>query len=125
MTKHRLPYFLAALAFVLVGCSYTCEFEARGAVRDAATGNLIAGATVELRNAAGHPIAGPVSTSAQGAFQFDFAEVPRFKREITGWSLVVEAAGFEPETIAVGPVREPEGDEKTYLIFQVAMRQSP
>jgi hypothetical protein len=40
--------------------------------------------------------------------------------------MVLSAKGFEPETIVIGPVKEPKGgDVMVYLVFQAAMRKSP
>jgi hypothetical protein len=44
---------------------------------------------------------------------------------LAGWTAKVSAEGYEPETIAVGPVKEPKrGDVAAYLIFHVALRKS-
>ena len=132
MTR-RMPYFLiAALVLAVPGCSYNCHFEARGVVRDAADGRPIPNARVELldadRNRTLSSDSGPaaVTTDAQGAFQVAFWTVPSGKDELTGWTAKVSAEGYEPETIAVGPVKEPKrGDVTVYLVFHIALRKAP
>jgi len=121
----REPYFLLLILFLLPGCSYQCHFEARGGVRDAGTGQPIQNARVRLLDANGRRLAHPASTNLQGEFQVAFTTVPSLDVELTGWNMVLSADGFEPETIAVGPVKEPKrGDVTVYLVFQVAMRKS-
>ena len=129
---HRMPYLLvAALALTLPGCSHNCHFEARGVVRDAADGRPVPNARVELLNADGKPhmlssgSPAAVTTDSQGAFQVAFWTVPSVKDELTGWTAKVSAEGYEPETIAVGPVMEPKrGDVTVYLVFHVVLRKA-
>jgi hypothetical protein len=131
MTR-RIPYLLvAAFALPLSGCSYNCHFEARGAIRDAADGRPVQNARVELFRSDGKPhmlasgSAATVTTDPQGQFQVAFWTVPSGKDELTGWTLRVLAEGYEPETITVGPVKEPKrGDVTVYLIFLAALRKA-
>ena len=119
-----IPYLpAAALAVALPGCSYNCHFVARGVVRDAADGRPIPNALVELLNEDGRPHhleAGVrearVTTNPQGEFEEAFRTVPRVKDELTGWTVKVSADGYEPETIAVGPVTAPKRDDVTVYL---------
>jgi hypothetical protein len=133
--RHRLPYLLvAALAVVVPGCSYNCHFVARGVVRDAADGRPIPNARVELLDGDGRPhrLEGgggvrpaEVTTNAQGEFEAAFSTVPSAKDELTGWTVKLSAEGYEPETIAVGPVMEPKrGDVTVYLVFHASLRKA-
>jgi hypothetical protein len=134
MTRWISYLLVAALAVVLPGCPYNCHFVARGVVRDAADGRPIPNALVEVLNEDRRPHllegdrgARParVTTNPQGEFEAAFWTVPRVKDELTGWTVKVSADGYEPETIAVGPVTAPKrGDVKVYLIFQAAMRKT-
>lgn len=125
MTR-RLPYLIVAIvALTLPGCSYSCKFEGRGVVREAATGQPVPNAQVELINEDGRSLAGLVATNSEGEFQVNFTTTPSGKDQLTGWKLVLKAEGFEPETIAVGPVMEPQrGDVTVYLVFHVAIRKA-
>lgn len=130
MTR-RLPHLvIAALALVLPGCSYHCHFEARGVVRDA-DGKPIPDARVEVLDADGKPHVqnsgepAVATTDADGAFRVGFWTVPSQKDELTGWTVKVSAEGHEPQTIAVGPVKEPRrGDVTVYLDFQPVLRKA-
>ncbi len=125
MTR-RLPYLIVAVAVLaLPGCSYTCKFEGRGVVREAATGEPVPNAQVELINEDGRSLAGPVATNSEGEFQINFTTVPAGRDHLTGWQLVLKAEGFEPQTIPVGPVREPQrGDVTVHLVFHAALRKA-
>jgi hypothetical protein len=124
----------ATLAVLLPGCSYTCHFVARGVVRVAADGRPIPNAVVELLDADGRPHrlrgdggARParVTTNAQGEFEAAFRTGPGVKDELTGWTVKVSSDGYEPQTIAVGPVKEPKRDDVVvYLIFHVSLRKT-
>jgi hypothetical protein len=126
-----MPYILvAALALTLPGCSYNCHFVARGVVRDAANGRPISNARVELLDSDGRPhildsgSAATVTTDPQGEFQVAFWTVPSVKDELTAWTVKLSAEGYEPETIAVGPVKEPKrGDVTVYLVFHASLRK--
>ena len=129
----RMQYLLAAaLAVVLPGCSYLCHFEARGVVLDAADGRPIPNARVELLDAAGTPLLEGgtdareawVATNPQGEFQAAFRTVPSGKDQLMGWTVKLSAEGYEPEAIAVGPVKEPKrGDVTVYLVFHASLRK--
>jgi hypothetical protein len=131
MTR-RMPYLLvAAIVLAVPGCSYTCNFEAHGVIRDAADGQPVPNARVELLRADGTPHLlssgdpAAVMTDPQGSFQVAFWTVPSGKDELTGWTARVSAQGYEPETIAVGPVKEPNrGDVTVYLVFHVSLRKA-
>lgn len=125
MPRQISNFLFIAFVFALPGCSYQCHFEARGGVREAASGQPITSARVELLNAEARQLADPVVTNQQGEFQVSFTTVPSAGGELTGWKVVVSAEGYEPETIAVGPVKRPKRDDVTvYLIIHVAMRRS-
>lgn len=128
----RCPYLLiAAFVLILSGCSRVYHFEARGVVRDADNGRPISNAQVELFDTNGIPhvlVSGgtaAVTTDLQGQFQATFWKGASYKDERTGWTVKVSAEGYEPETIAVGPVKEPKQGNVTYLIFHVSLRKLP
>ncbi len=134
MTR-RFLFLLPLAALALPGCSYTCHFEGRVTVRDAATGQPVPNAQLRLLDADGGPIAFNVSgagqdatvraTDPKGECRFRFGRVPTPAHQETGWKLVVSAPGFEPETVEVGPVQTPKGDKETaYLFFYVTMRKA-
>jgi hypothetical protein len=131
MTRRKLHLLVAALVLALPGCSYNCNFEARGLVRDAADGRPVPNAHFELLRADGTPHMlssgdpATVTTDLHGSFQVAFWTVPSGTDELTGWTAKVSAEGYEPETIAVGPVKEPKrGDVTVYLVFHVALRKA-
>jgi hypothetical protein len=131
VVARRIPYLLvAALVLTLSGCSYNCHFEASGLIRDAA-GLPIHNARVEIFDTDGSPhklasgSAAVVTTDTQGHFQVAFWTVPSGKDELMGWTVKVSAEGYEPETIAVGPVKEPKrGDVTVYLVFNASLRKA-
>jgi hypothetical protein len=123
---------IAVLALTQSGCSYTCHFEARGTIRNAADGQPIQDARVELFDSDGKPHVLPsgkaavVTSDQQGQFQVAFSTVPSGKDELTGWTVKLSADGYEPETVAVGPVKEPKGNGVTiYLVFHTTLRKAP
>lgn len=128
----RIPYLLVGiLALTLSGCSYNCHFEARGVIRNAVDGQPIENARVELFNADGRPLIHAsgketsVTTDSSGQFQVSFCTVPTAKDELTGWTAKLSAEGYEPETIEIGPVKEPKGGNVTvYLIFHASLRKA-
>jgi hypothetical protein len=125
---HRIRHLVAAaLMLALGGCSYQCHFEARGVVREAADGRPIANARVEMLDASGRPLLDnpAVTTDPQGQFQVKFTTGPTSKEELTGWTAELSADGYEPETIAIGPIKEPKRHDVTvYLIFHVSLRKA-
>jgi hypothetical protein len=133
MTRPMWHFLLIPVLFALPGCSYNCHFVARGVVRDAADGMPIPNALVELLDEDGSPHhlsgGGPrqarVTTNSKGEFEAAFYTVPRVQDELTGWTVKVSADGYEPETIAVGPVTAPKRDDVTvYLIFHATLRKT-
>jgi hypothetical protein len=119
MTR-RTPYLLvAASALTLSGCTYYCRFEARGLIRDAADGRPIPNARVELLDSdrgkphvLGSGSAAAATTDPQGQFQVAFRTIPSGEDELTGWTAKLSAEGYEPATIAIGPVKEPKGGQR-------------
>ncbi len=132
MTR-RFLFLLPLAALALPGCSYTCHFEGRVTVRDAATGQPVPGVQVKLLNADGNPIGLQAAgadretsvneTDRQGQLPFKFQRGP--VQEERDWKLVLAAPGYEPETVEVGTVKFPKGGNETaYLLFHVAMRKA-
>lgn len=129
---YRLHYLLVAtVALTVSGCSRSCNFEARGVVRDAADGQPIRNVRVEVLDGDGRPhthnAGGPAeaTTDGNGEFHVPFFTVPSLEDELTGWTVKLSAEGYEPETIAVGPVKEPnQANVTVYLIFHASLRKA-
>jgi hypothetical protein len=130
--RRRIPCLVAAfMTLTLHGCSYNCNFEARGVIRDASNDRPIRNARVEILDSDGKPhilasgSSAVVTTDAQGQFHVAFWTVPSGKDELIGWTVKLSAEGYEPESIAVGPVKEPKrGDVTVYLVFHASLRKS-
>ena len=130
MTRRIQYLFAIALALTVSGCSYHCNFEARGVIRDT-EGRPIKNATVELFKADGTPHMlssgrpATATTDLQGQFQVEFWTMPSGHEELAGWTAKLSAEGYESETIALAPVREPKGGNSTgYLYFHVSLRKA-
>ncbi|MBX3451258.1 MAG: carboxypeptidase regulatory-like domain-containing protein [Planctomycetaceae bacterium] len=129
---NRLSFLLvAAVTLTVSGCSRNCDFEARGVVRDAADGQPIPNVRVEILDSGGrrhtHKAGGPAeaTTDGNGEFRVSFFTVPSLDDELTGWAVTLSADGYEPEIIAVGPVKEPnQADVTVYLIFHASLRKA-
>lgn len=98
---------IPVLLLFISGCSYSCDFEVNGTIRDVDSGQPLRNVEVKVINSEGRAF-GDAVTDDSGEFQVKFTRTPSVERRFVGWHVTFSRAEFQPEFIALGPVKEPD-----------------